>query len=143
MSVLPLPDKWVRKAIWDALSPLTVDATSIGIYDYSTGQDKPESYVLIGLQQSLHRDGTKCGMTWLHSTLIDVIVRQGKDDAVGRIFADNIADAVMQGIDGISLDGAAGMTINAQRISMERDFMDMRDNDEVYRKVIRVELEIN
>lgn len=143
MSVLPLPDKWVRKAIWDALSPLTVDATSISIYDYSTGEDKPESYVLIGLQQSFHRDGTKCGMVWLHSTLIDVIVRRGKDDAVGRLFADNIANAVMQGIDGIALDGAAGMTINAQRISMERDFMDMRDNDEVYRKVIRVELEIN
>ena len=76
---LPLPDKYVRKAVYTALTGLNVDGNEIVTYDSNTTGANPLYYILMTTQTNNELDGSKCGRRWFSSILLDIVTRYDRD----------------------------------------------------------------
>lgn len=136
-----LPDKWVRKAIYEAINNMVVDTKVIPCFDMrATGYSGTE-YVILSTQTNTQTD-TKCGSGWESSILLDVFTKYRKNSG-NRLLADNISDAILTNLNGLQLDVASGMVINNITINFPSDITSEVDGEIIHRKLIRYELEIN
>lgn len=142
---LPLPDKWVRKAVFDAINNITVDSTTIPCYDYRvTGDNLPSAYVLLSTQTNTTNKATKCGYRWESSILLDIVTKYNASGNTGsRLFADNIADAVRNIVKDLTLDVSSGLNIIDLTLDFPNDLSTVTSNENIFRKFIRIELTIN
>lgn len=136
-----LPDKWVRKAIYDAINNMVVDTKTIPCFDMRATAYSGDEYVILSTQTNDQTD-TKCGSGWLSTILLDVFTRYRKNSG-NRLLADNIADAIITNLDGLQLDAGSGLVINNIRITFPSDITDEVQGEIIHRKLIRYELEIN
>lgn len=135
-----LPDKWVRKAIWDAINDMVVDTLTIPCYDMRTTNYSGDAYVILSTQTN-EQEFNKCGNGWLSTILLDVFTRYRKNTG-SRLLADNIAQAILTALEGLSLDGSSGLTINNVIITLPNDITDESGTEIIHRKLIRYELSI-
>lgn len=137
---MTLPDKHLRKAIFDALNGMTVNGQSIYVYDIRATNYNGNAYVLISTQtNATERD--KCGFSWLSSCELQVVTRNPKN-AGTRLLADDIADAVINALDGISLSVASGLKILDQSFTFPADLTNESEAEIVVQKIIRYEFRI-
>ena len=141
---LPLPDKEVRKAIHDLIDGITVDSKTIKCYDSRvTGSTIPDYYVLMTTQTNVVDETVKCGDRWESSILLDIVTRYGSVGNTGsRLFADNIADAIRALLVN-KLTLGQGLNVVNQKLNFPNDLSSVTDNENIFRKFIRVELIIN
>tara|TARA_R110002051_G_scaffold308116_1_gene379510 strand:- start:12908 stop:13333 length:426 start_codon:yes stop_codon:yes gene_type:complete len=140
MSLPPkmLPDRWVRKAIYSSLITLGVN-----VYDTNTGTDSPSEFVLMTTQTNNQIMPNKCDSRWTSSILLDVITRYPVSGNSGnRLPADIIAENVLSLTTGLNLDPTSGLKILKQSYSFPNDISTKTNTEIVYRKLIRIELEI-
>lgn len=141
---LPLPDKWVRKAIFDALNGLVVDSLTINTYDSHTGVDSPNAYILMTTQTNNETGFSKCGSKYLSSILLDIVTRyEGAGNPGSRLLCDNIADSVRGLCDNLTLDVSSGVKIQTQTVSFPNDITTKTNMENVFRKLIRYEFLIS
>ena len=77
-----LPDKYVRKAVFDAVNNIVVDTLTIPAYDSRvTGSVIPQHFILMTTQTNQVNQMTKCGDVWESSILIDIVTTY---DEIGR-----------------------------------------------------------
>jgi len=62
------PNKYVRKALYDAINP-TYPCFDMQV----TGDTNPTQYVIISTQDKEHNRPTKCGGRWVTFTLLDLV----------------------------------------------------------------------
>lgn len=137
---MTLPDKHIRKAVFDALNGMTVNGQSIYVYDIRATNYNGNAYVLISTQtNATERD--KCGFSWLSSCELQVVTRNPKN-AGTRLLADDIADAVINALDGISLSVASGLKILDQSFTFPADLTNESEAEIVVQKIIRYEFRI-
>ncbi len=140
-----LPDKWVRKAISEAINNIVVDGKIIPCYDTRvTGKKNPKAYVLMTTQTNQVQKANKCESRWFSSILLDIVtIYDGAGNTGSRLLADNIADAIRNLTLTLTLDPASELTIVSQNEDFPNDITSETDFQNVFRKFIRYELLIN
>lgn len=131
-----LPDKWIRKAIYDAINGMTVDGQVFPCYTEQTGTNTDDYFTLISTQLN-ESDNTKCGRGWINDTEVQVIVRAPRNQG-SKLLVDNATDTVISALDSLSLDGLSGMVINEKDVSVVNEFSDETIGEVVYRKILRL-----
>jgi len=131
-----LPDKWIRKAIYDAINGMTVDGNTFACYTEQTGTNTDQYYTLISTQLN-EPDNTKCGRGWINDTEVQVIVRTSRNQG-SKLLLDNATDTVITALDALSLDVASGMVINDKDVAVVNEFSTEVIGQVVYRKILRL-----
>lgn len=142
-----LPDKWVRKAVFDAIDDIAVDGFLIPCYDthvtYNAQKDEPDHYVLMTTQTNDVDKRNKCEWFWESSILLDIITSFGGAGNNGsRLLADNIADACRSALSGLALDVTSGLEIVQETMNFPADISTDVGAEVIFRKFIRLELRI-
>lgn len=142
---LPLPDKWIRKAIRSLIHNMVVDTVTVPCYDYRvSGNTIPSAYVIMSTQSNVVNRRSKCGGKWESDLLLEVVVKyQGTNNPGTRLLADNILDNVRSLTQNLTLDVASGLKIVDQTESFPNDLATITETENVFRKFIRYELLIN
>lgn len=141
---LPLPDKYVRKALYTLLNGITVNTKTINIYDSRVpGATIPQHYILMTTQTNRVDESVKCGDRWESSILLDIVTRyNGTGNTGSRLLADDIAEAVRNLLESkLTLGG--GLNVIEQTLDFPNDLSSATDRENVFRKFIRIELSIN
>ena len=137
-----LPDKWIRKAIFDLIDEITVDGETIYCYDTRvTGELDPDFYVIMSTQSNLVDKSSKCEHNWDSDILLDVRAVYRLPGNVGsRKLVDNILDAVRNLVKDIELAGASGLTITRRTLDFPNDLNEVNESEIIYRKFLRLTL---
>jgi len=141
---LSLPDKYVRKAVYDLINNIVVDTNTIKCFDSRvTTSSIPDYYVLMTTQINQVLETVKCGDRYESSILLDIVTHYPSTLNPGsRLLADNISDAIRALlVNNITLGG--GLNVVHQKLDFPPDLSSVTDNENIFRKFIRIELLIN
>lgn len=140
-----LPDKWVRKAVFDAINNIVVDTLTIPCFDSEVPEGlEVDHYVLMTTQTNTVDKSNKCEYWYESSILLDIVTSySGVGNPGSRLLADNIADAVRSATDVLTLDAASGLVVLRQTQSFPNDVVTKTSVENIFRKFIRIELTIN
>ena len=137
-----LPDKWIRKAVFDLIDDINVDGEFIEVFDTRvTGPDYPLEYIIMSTQTNTVDKNNKCEWFWESTILLDINTTYLRPGNTGsRLKVDNITDAVRNALNSLTLDVSSGLTIITKTQSYPSDINTVTDNEIVFRKFIRLEL---
>ena len=140
-----LPDKYIRKAVFNAVNNLVVDTLTIPAFDSRvSGNIIPQHFILMTTQTSQVDQMTKCGDVWQSSILIDVVTTyEGSGNPGSSLLADNIMDAVRNATNNLILDVDSGLVVQKQIQDFPNDIVTITENENIFRKLMRLELTIN
>jgi hypothetical protein len=146
-----LPDKWIRKAIFDVINNISVvdemsgDVLVVKCYDSRVMADNDiTQYVLMTTQTNTVDKSTKCGNRWESSILLDIVTTfNGAGNYGSRLLADNILDKVRALTDSLTLDVASGLEVVYQSQDFPNDLVTVTSTENIYRKFMRIELLID
>jgi hypothetical protein len=146
-----LPDKWIRKAIFDVINNISVvdemsgDVLVVKCYDSRVMADNDiTQYVLMTTQTNTVDKSTKCGNRWESSILLDIVTTfNGAGNYGSRLLADNILDKVRELTDSLTLDVASGLEVVYQSQDFPNDLVTVTSTENIYRKFMRIELLID
>lgn len=143
--VKTLPDKYIRKAIYNAINGIIVNGYSIPCFDTRVpNNDKRNYYVIMSTQSNEVAKDTKCGYKWQSQILLDITTIYDVNGNTGsRLMADEILNTVIQNTDSLTLDVTSGLEIITQTQSFPNDLNATSGNKIVYRKLMRIEFLIN
>jgi len=139
-----LPDKWVRKAVYDAINNIVVDGLVMPCYDQRVTRDDnsdiPMHYILLTTQSNIVNKSSKCDWDYESSILIDIITSYDLPGNPGsRLLADNILDAVIQATNALALDAGSGLTIYSQTPTFPNDITTITKKEAIFRKLFMLE----
>ena len=142
-----LPDKWVRKAVFDALDNISVDGYLIPCYDMKVTldaqKDDPQHYILMTTQTNEVDKRNKCEWFWESTILLDIITSYpGGGNTGSRLLADNIVDSARSALQSLTLDVGSGLEIVKQDFEFPADLGVDTNAEVIYRKFIRLSLRI-
>ena len=137
-----LPDKWVRKAVFDLVDEINVNGETIYCYDTRvTGELDPDFYVIMSSQTNDVDKSSKCEHNWDSEILLDVRAVYKRPGNIGsRLQADDMLDAVRNLVKDIDLDVASGLTITNRTLAFPNDLNEIDDSEIIYRKFLRLTL---
>lgn len=140
-----LPDKFVRKAVFDAINDIVVDTLTIPCFDSEVPEGlEVDHYVLMTTQTNTVDKSNKCEYWYESSILLDIVTSySGVGNPGSRLLADNIADAVRSATDVLTLDAGSGLVVLRQAQSFPNDVVTKTSVENIFRKFIRIELTIN
>jgi len=140
-----LPDKWIRKAVYNAINNTVVNTFAIPCFDTRVPMnDKRNFYVIMSTQSNEVDKSVKCGYRWESQILLDVITSYDINGNTGsRLMADDILNSIKTLTDNLTLDISSGLEIITQSQSFPSDLVSTTKNEIVYRKLMRIEFLIN
>jgi hypothetical protein len=139
-----LPDKYIRKAVFDAINNIVVDTKTIPCFDMRVTGANKSNYVLMQGQSSIVDKTNKCADMWESQILLEIFTSYNLSGNTGsRLLSDNILDKVRELTDDLTLDVASGLTIQTQTQSFPNDLDTTTGTKIVFRKFIRIEFLIN
>ena len=138
-----IPDKYIRKAVSDAINNIVVKGKQIPCYDTMVttdiNSDDPQHYVLMTTQSNEVDKNNKCEWFWESSLLLDIVTRFTLPGNTGsRLMADDILEAVRSELETITLTGGFGVV--TQTMSFPSDIVTDTKHEIIYRKFLRLEL---
>jgi len=141
--MIPLPDKYVRKCIFDNVNDVVVHEKNIKIYDTNVTNDESNEYILMSTQNNEILETSKCGFRFQSFILLDIVTKYNNEGNTGsRVFADDILDSVIQ-ILGNDIELEGGLNIYSKSFSFPPDITEYSDKNIIHRKFVRMELLIN
>jgi hypothetical protein len=139
-----IPDKWVRKAVYDAINDMVVDSETIPCYDSMVSEGPPPyAYTLLNSQTSDVDKANKCEWLWISTILIDCISIYPDPGSGSSLFIDNILESVRDLTDEIELDVSSGLSIVTRTMSFPTPpggGYELVDNQAVFRRLMRLQL---
>mgnify|MGYP003632133271 CR=1 FL=1 len=137
-----IPDKWVRKAVFTALNNITVNGNTIKCYDTRvTGRNIPDHYILMSTQTNTTSKQNKCEWFYESSILIDIVTSYKLPGNSGsRLLADDILDSARNLTQSLALDVTSGLSIITQTDDFPNDISTTTENENIFRKFLRLEL---
>ena len=140
-----LPNKWVRKAVFDAINNIEVDGKEIPCFDMRVPTtNKSNFYTLLTSQTNQEDKNNKCESLWESSILIDMVtIYNGVGNTGSRLAVDNITDAVRSSVQDLTLDSESGLQIMFQTVGGIDNLDTVTKSQNVYRILYRIELTIN
>jgi len=125
------PNKYVRKALYDAISQeyLCFD-TNV------TGNLNPTQYVIISTQDKEHNRPTKCGGRWISYTLLDLVcIYNGVGNVGSRVANDDMENTILGLIENLEVDG---FKVISQELEFPSNLDSSSSTQTVFRNFIRV-----
>lgn len=139
-----LPDKWIRKAIFDAFNGTIIDGETVKVYDTfaTTLDDNEKAYILMSAQGN-DTEATKCEDFWESDILLEVCTwYKGVGNPGSRLLADNILESLRNTLHpGLDLT-AGGLVVQSQLMTFPNDIGTNLPNGTLFRKFLRLELRI-
>ena len=130
-----LPDKYIRKAIYDAINGIIIDGNTILCYDSRVSGKANDNYVILSTQTNDVSKRNKCEYQWQSSILIDIVTRYKLSGNTGsRLLADNILDAVRNATNNLTLDVSSNLTVLRQTQDFPNDIVSITKNQNVITK---------
>tara|TARA_R110000787_G_scaffold112981_1_gene221946 strand:+ start:1711 stop:2142 length:432 start_codon:yes stop_codon:yes gene_type:complete len=138
-----LPDEHIRTAIYNAIDGIVVDGKTVNCYDTNvTGGTIPNQYVIMSTQSNEVDKANKCEYFWDSDILLDIVtIYQNTGNTGSRLLADRIANKVRELTNVLTL-GTSGLTVIYQKQSFPNDLSLQTENQNVFRKFIRISLKI-
>ena len=145
-----LPDKWVRKAIHTAINNCSVldvlNSTNVTIPCYDsrvpTSGNKTH-YILMTTQTNRVSKTNKCEDMYESSILLDIVtIYNGSGNVGSRVLADNILDKVRELTNDLVLDVTSSLVVQRQTQDFPNDIVSITKTQNVFRKLMRLELTI-
>ncbi len=139
-----LPDKHIRKAVFDLVDGIDVNGETVEVYDTKvTGADQPDFYVIMSSQSNLVNKFNKCEYLWDSELLLDIRATYDRMGNPGsRLQADDMLDAIRDLVKDIQLDVSSGLSIINRIFEFPDDLNETDDSTIIYRKFLRLILEI-
>ena len=139
-----LPNKWIRKAIFQAINNIVVDGKGVRCYDSNvSGVDVPNNYVILSTQSNIVEKSNKCEYFWNSEILLDIVnIYQSAGNMGDRLLTDNITDEVRKLTDVLVLDSASNLSVISQIQSFPNGLNSTNDNQIIFRNFIRISLRI-
>lgn len=140
-----LPDTHVRTAIYAVLNNIVVDGNTIPVFDSRvSGSTIPDHFILMSTQTNEVDKATKCEYRWESSILIDVVTTYfGTGNPGSRLLADDIMNQVRSLTNDLVLDPVSTLVVERQTQNFPNDIVTITPNENVFRKLMRLELTIN
>lgn len=138
---LIFPDKWVRKAISEALDGLIVNTKTIPVFDTNTLEYDGDHYIIMSTQTNTELKD-KCSNKWRSSILLEVFTRHRRNTG-SRVLADDIINEALTLLNNLQLDTSSNLEILNARIDAPNDITDKRPGNVIHRKFLRYEFTIN
>lgn len=140
MAVNISPDKFIRKAIFDATNNIVVSGKTIKTFDSRlTGNANLTEYILMTAQDKDVLKNTKCEYEWECSLLIEIYTRYSSAGNTGsRLLLNDIEQAVMDVLNPkLTIQGFTNVT---QNITYETSLETVTDSENIYRSFLRLNL---
>ena len=139
-----LPNKWIKKALFDVLNGIVVDGKTIKCYDnFVTGNKRPNNYILLTTQSNEVEKANKCEYFWDSDILIDIVtIYQRSGNTGSTLLVDNISDEVRRLTDVLVLDPASGLEIFTQTQSFPNTLSQHSQNEIIFRNLVRITMRI-
>lgn len=134
------PDKFIRKAVFDATNNIVVSGKIIKTFDSRlTGNANLTEYILMTAQDKDVLKNTKCEYEWESSLLIEIYTRYSSAGNTGsRLLLNDIEQAVMDVLNPkLAIQGFTNVT---QNITYETSLETITDTDNIYRSFLRLNL---
>ena len=134
------PDKFIRKAVFDATNNIVVSGKIIKTFDSRlTGNANLTEYILMTAQDKDVLKNTKCEYEWEASLLIEIYTRYSSAGNTGsRLLLNDIEQAVMDVLNPkLTIQGFTNVT---QNIGYETSLETVTDTDNIYRSFLRLNL---
>lgn len=134
------PDKFIRKAVFDATNNIVVSGKTIKTFDSRlTGNANLTEYILMTAQDKDVLKNTKCEYEWEASLLIEIYTRYSSVGNTGsRLLLNDIEQAVMDALNPkLTIQGFTNVT---QNITYETSLETVTDTDNIYRSFLRLNL---
>ncbi len=134
------PDKWIRKAVFDATNNIVVNSKIIKTFDSRlTGNANLTEYILMTAQNKDVLKNTKCEHEWECSLLIEIYTRYSSSGNTGsRLLLNDIEQAVMDVLNPkLTIEGFTNIT---QNITFETSLETVTDTENIYRSFLRLNL---
>lgn len=134
------PDKWVRKAVFDATNNMVVSAQTIKTFDSRiTGNENLSAYILMTAQDKDVLKNTKCEYEWETSLLIEIYTRYSSAGNTGsRVFLNEIEQAVIDALNPkLTIQFFTNVT---QNLTYETQLETISDTENIFRSFIRLNL---
>ena len=146
-----IPDKWVRKAIYTAINNMTVldqlnsQSLQVPCFDSRVPTNNyKDYYVLLTTQTNRVDKRTKCDYNWESSILLDIVTKySGSGNPGTRLFSDNILDKARELTNNLVLDAASNLAVIRQTQDFPNDIVSFTPDENVFRKLMRIEFFIN
>jgi len=142
----PIPDSYIRKAVFNVFNGTIVDGKTINVYDtrYTKKGANNEAYVLMTVQSNdvLYN---KCSNFWSSDLLLEVCnLTLGVSNPGSRLLVDQVLEALRLALQpDLDLDFVtSGLTIDSQLMSFPNDLVTNLNNGTLYRKFLRLEMRI-
>lgn len=140
MAVNISPDKFIRKAVFDATNNIVVNSKIIKTFDSRlTGNANLTEYILMTAQDKDVLKNTKCEYEWECSLLIEIYTRYSSAGNTGsRLLLNDIEQAVMDVLNPkLTIQGFTNVT---QNITYETSLETVTDSENIYRSFLRLNL---
>lgn len=131
------PNKYIRKAFFDALNNINVDGNVIKVYDERvTGATIPAHYIILSTQTKRENKYTKCSDRWDCDILIDIITTYPATGNTGsKLLAENIEEQVILLENSLTLGG--GFVINDRNLVSSDSLTTIGTTTNAFRQLIR------
>lgn len=127
------PNKHIRKAIYDLISPLYPCFDS-----QVTGNLNPTNYVIISTQDKGIDKANKCGYRWEVSTLLDIVcIYNGAGNVGSRVANDDMENAILILLENIEI---SGYNILTKSFEFPSNLDNSNTTQTVYRNFVRLVL---
>ena len=136
-----LPDKWVRKAIYDTLNEVEVSGRNIYVFDLTAPNYFGDAYVIISTQTNT-TIRTKCGSAWLHTCELQVVTRDHKNNAT-RLIANDVSQTILTELTDLTLSASSGLKILDQDVDFPTELVNVGDGETIIQQIIRYTFRIN
>jgi hypothetical protein len=125
-----------------ALDGINIAGLDIKTYDTRVAgggnSEKAPHYILMTTQASNPEDVHKCGYRWSSSILLDVVTTYPAGGNTGsRVIADDIAEEVMNRVNGLLMEPTSGLKILTRHVYLENDIAFSTSEIIVQRKLVR------
>lgn len=134
------PDKYIRKAVFDATNNIVVSGKTIKTFDSRvTGNVDLYEYILMTAQNKDVLKNNKCDREWETSLLIEIYTRYTSSGNTGsRLFLNDIEQAVMDVLNPkLTIEGFTNVT---QNITYETSLETVTDTENIFRSFLRLNL---
>lgn len=134
------PDKFIRKAVFDATNNIVVNSKIIKTFDSRlTGNADLTEYILMTAQDKDVLKNTKCEHEWNCSLLIEIYTRYSSVGNTGsRSLLNDIEQAVMDVLNpNLTIQGFSNVI---QNITYETSLETVTDTENIYRSFLRLNL---
>ncbi len=138
MDYKQLPDKWIRKAIYDGLNDVQIGSERLKVYDYRVPIKKaPKIYILMDSQTSRPDRNNKCEIPYSSVIRLEVVTQYPSSGNTGsRLLADEGMQKVINWFNGNALiDEASGFNLTKKEIDFGTDTQATLSNYSIFIKV--------